>query len=258
MQVCEAFPNSEEHNNCNIAVVQDVQDLQNALKSLSIDFLDRFELDEILADGHELAKIRTSRTRAKSGNNCETSKISVAYLIAGSELLRTAILSLRSNSAFCALVGTKLGAILSEAQLKTISNNAIEFQSCRNGTVVYSTSDKDIQWFVLVSGKLRANVMPLMEISNDITYGVDSAEGVATQNPSHDIIEGDIFGGIPSIVGEIQGFQVSVEVSSPCTWFMLRSDDLLELMSHDVEAAEKVLSSIEGVVFVHSIDVIEY
>ena len=242
MQICDVFPRNEE----NIAVVKDFQDLQAALESLSVDFLDRFELDQILVEGSEIKSLRKSSKRPEPGNICENESTPIAYLIAGSTLLRKTILNLKTNATYCALVETKLGSILSESQLKKLSENAIEFQSDRHGTVIYTTSSKEFQWFVLVSGKMRANAVPVAQADHEEAFGAKSTAQVTSVNISHDVIAGDIFGGVPEIRIETKSFQVNVEVASQCTWFMLRSDDLIELMDECTEAAEKVFVSIEG------------
>jgi hypothetical protein len=219
--------------------------LQIALQLLSVDHFNHFELDEVIANGLACMKGRNRDDYCIKSETTTGDKqhIPIVYLIGGSELFRSAILNLQTNAAFCSLLTTKLGNIASHSQLKILCERAVEFQSTRVGTVVYKTSDENINWFVLVAGKLKVKITPTMCESGSLQLLDD--EAAQQSEMTHEINEGEMFGGLIS-QAILEQFVVTIEVVSPSTLFALRPEDFNDLQDEDPEIAGKIMASIEG------------
>lgn len=211
------------------------------MQALSIDYFNHFELDDVFANGVSCANWRIT---TKSNAPSQETRIPIAYLIAGSDLFRSAILNMKTSAAFCALISTRLGTLVSRTQLKSISEKAAEFQSSRPGAVIYTTSEQEVQWFVLVSGKLKLKATRLIK---DHDAGLHNVEAKGEDEPEfcHEINEGEIFGGL--IAQELcDKIHISIEVLNPSTLFKLRPEDMNNLIEEDTETAKKIFKSIEG------------
>jgi hypothetical protein len=242
-------------------VIRDSSDVRKVMESLSVDGLNQFEVEQIFADG---VKCMNASLKANPNPNQKRSYsdvdpnifVPIAYIIAGSDMFRYSLLNLKTSSALSSLIKTRLGKLLTQQQLSKVAQNARDFQSSRIGTIVYATVDKDDRWFVLLSGKLRANlhVSDLEKsLHNDC---VDESSSLFDPfSLYHDILEGELFGGFgieDQSLEHSQGPQrphVSIQVMSSCNMLELRPEDLKCLLNEDPQTAANVISLLEGKVF---------
>ena len=236
-------------------VLRDSKDVRIVMESLSVDGLNQYEVEQIFADG---VKCMQDSWEAKNQNTRRTNSyvdqrnpfVPIAYIIAGSEIFRHSLLNLKTSSAFCALVKTRLGELLTQKQLSKIAKNALEFQSSRTGTVIYETVDTKDRWFVLLSGKLRA-CLHESDLDKSLKNGCVEETGFSSDPLGlyHDILEGEIFGGFGIEDQSLEQSQlphISIKVMSTSEVLELRPEDLKCLLNEDPQTAAKVISLLQG------------
>jgi hypothetical protein len=179
--------------------------------------------------------------------------VPIEYIIAGSEIFRHSLLNLQTSSAFCSLIKTRLGELLTQKQLSKIALNARGFQSSRTGTIIYESVDKNDRWFVLLSGKLRACLhRPDLDKSqlNGCAEETDSLSDPLSMY--QDILDGEIFGGVGTQTGDqsLEHFlHVSIINMGTSDILELRPEDLKDLFNEDPQTAAKVIDLMQGIGF---------
>ena len=193
--------------------------------------MSKFELENMLDDG--LACMRayphiTPQKGESGGEEDDFTWVRVSSLIAGSDTFRNTILKLYTDPIYCALFDTKLADLVSMADLKRLSKGGRLVEASRIGSIVYSSKKCEMEWFVLISGKLKVNL--------DANICDPSDQAV------HEIIEGNMFGGCGLLAEEENRRPFEIEVIQPCTFVELSGEHLKTLVDENEHSGMLVLS----------------
>ena len=233
-QVCRAFRvSSQSLKRDEEPIVTGMDDLKNAIKMLRIADIDKFELERMLEDGINCSRTYSFKSYTEENNSqlqadeVDVIGIPVSALIAGCTTFRQAILNLKTDPIYCALLETGLSHLLSKAQLKTISQHSRELRFDRVGTLVYSSKKCNQEWYVLLSGRLK-----FKPEKKDTTLSINSFE----------IYQGEMFGGYDFFDSDSQvDTHFEIEVVQPCVVIEINGSVLENLLDDDPDIASDIL-----------------
>jgi CRP-like cAMP-binding protein len=162
-------------------------------------------------------------------------KVPISLLIAGSDLFRQVILGIPTDPVYCALEGSSLAILVSRDQLRALSQGGREVREARTGSIVYSSTDRRQQWFVLISGTLRLTL-------ESATLHDGGGEGRSSL-----ILQDEVFGGFDLLEdGAEESDRFEVEVLEPCHLVELAGEALEQLMDQDQETATDIYDVLGG------------
>jgi hypothetical protein len=212
-------------------VINTVKDLKDAMRHLRISEAKKFELDCMIEEGlnfmrkcnrqPELSVESTEEERDDDSNI----QLKLTFLISGSDTFRKLLLNLITDPIYCALVKTHLADLVSPKQLKMISAGGKELTADSIGSIVYSSRTCKLEWFVLLSGKLR--IKTNSSLVRKFEY----------ESEDFEIWEGEIFGGFDFFQFDAEGHDFELEVIKPCNYIELKGQTLENMIDEDPEVA---------------------
>ena len=215
-------------------MINNASDLKDAMRRLRISEPKKFELDSMIEEGlicmrtyikQPELKVESSETESEGEASIH---LKLAFLISGSETFRKLLLNLITDPIYCALVKTHLADLVSPKQLKKISAEGKEMTADSIGSVIYSSRSCKLEWFVLLSGKLRIKTDP--SLVRKFEY----------ENEDFEIWEGEIFGGFDFFQFDSEEHCFELEVIKPCTYIELKGQTLESMIDEDPEVASDV------------------
>ena len=166
-------------------------------------------------------------------SNDSTVSLPIKFLIAGSSIFLSSLLSLKTNSIFCTLIDSVVSNFVSRQQLRGLAEGGLEIQENKVGCIVYTSRKCDSDsWYVLCSGRLKVTLDDL---------GVSKVD-----NANFEIISGEIFGGYNIAECRENTKHVIIRTTQPSTYIQLQGKHLKDLLKRDLESAGRLLLMMGG------------
>jgi len=213
--VCEVFRSADQQGG--EPIISDVENIHKGLAALGLPEASLFETEEMVE--HSLNCARTLYGREVFTETA--TEFPVHCLLAGSDRFRQMILKLTTDPIYCALVKTHLVNYVSRTSIKELAKSARELEYSRVGKKVYSSLEGHSNWYVLLSGKLKATLESDDEIS------------------TVDITDNMIFGGYHA--GDT-GEHLTVEILQPSKLIELGWEALEALAEEDKKSSSMLMS----------------
>jgi hypothetical protein len=215
--------------------ISNPNELSAGFKLLSIPDTSKFELENMLDDG--LACIRAyphikppRESNEGFGVDEDSTWVSISSLIAGSDGVRNSLLKLNTDPVYCALFNTKLADLVSTPELKQLAKGGKLIQASRIGSIIYSSQKCNMEWFVLISGKLKVKI--------------DENNPDILDETVHEMSEGSLFGGCGLLAENEERCPFEIELIQPSSYVELSGEPLKALLEENQHSGMLILSSL--------------